>query len=79
MTYLSVPDIVGAKQWYCYVVDLASEQIDYQNVPNFTRTIDVVVSQPTQEAIGQLVTACGWLKSCEIVSDHELCFDEAPF
>lgn len=79
MTHLTAPDAIGAKQWYRYYVDLASEQRDFEGVPEFTRTIDVVVTQPTPEAIAQVVAACNWLKGYEVVSYNEPNFDEAPF
>ncbi|PSB45513.1 hypothetical protein C7B80_16800 [Cyanosarcina cf. burmensis CCALA 770] len=79
MTYLTAPDAIGAKQSYRYYVDLASEQRDFEGVPEFTRTIDVVVTQPTHDAIASLVAACSWLKGYEVVSYNEPNFDEAPF
>jgi hypothetical protein len=79
MTYLTAPDAIGAKQWYRYYVDLASEERDCEGVPEFTRTIDVVVTQPTIEAIASIVAACSWLKGYEIVSYNEPSFLEVPF
>lgn len=49
MAYLTVPDAVGAKQSYRYVVELASEQRENEGVPEFTRTIDLVVIMPTPD------------------------------
>lgn len=68
MTYLTAPDAAGAKQWYRYYVEIASKQLNFEGVPEFTRTIDVVVAQPTQEAITQLINACGWLEGYGLVS-----------
>jgi len=79
MTYLTAPGAIGAKQCYRYYVDLVSNQRDCEGVPEFTRTIDVVVTQPTREAIASLVAACSWLKGYEVVSYNEPSFDEAPF
>jgi len=79
MAYLTAPDAIGAKQCYRYYVDLISVQRDYQGVPEFTRTIDVVVTQPTQDAIVSLVAACSWLKGYEVISYREPSFLEAPF
>lgn len=79
MAYLTAPDAIGAKQWYRYYVELASLQRDCEGVPEFTRTIDVVVTQPTIEAIVSVVAACSWLKDYSVVSYHEPSFDEAPF
>ena len=79
MTYLTAPDAIGAKQSYRYYVELASEQHDFEGVLKFTRTIDVVVTQPTTEAIASCVAACSWLKGYSIVSYNEPSFDLAPF
>lgn len=79
MTYLTAADAIGAKQCYRYYVELASSQRDCEGVPEFTRTIDVVVTQPTPEAISQLIAACSWLKDYSIVSYNEPSFNEAPF
>ncbi|MDZ4876784.1 MAG: hypothetical protein CLLPBCKN_006601 [Chroococcidiopsis cubana SAG 39.79] len=79
MAYLTAPDAISAKQSYRYYVDLVSVQRDYQGVPEFTRTIDVVVTQPSKEAIVSLVAACSWLKGYEVISYNELSFQEAPF
>ncbi|MDV2997024.1 MAG: hypothetical protein N4J56_006729 [Chroococcidiopsis sp. SAG 2025] len=79
MTYLTAPDAIGAKQWYRYYVELASEERDCEGVPEFTRTIDVVVTQPSKDAIAQLVSACSWLKGYSVVSYNKPSFEEAPF
>lgn len=44
MAYFTAPDAVGAKQLCCYVVKLASKQRDFEGVPEFTRTIDLVMT-----------------------------------
>lgn len=49
MAYLTAPDAVGAKQSCRYVVELASEQRENEGVPEFTRTIDLVVIMPTPD------------------------------
>lgn len=79
MTYLTAPEAIGAKQSYRYYVELASEQRDWEGVPELTRTIDVVVQEPTGNAIAQLIKACGWLKGYELVSYWEPDFDRTPF
>ena len=53
MAYLTAPDAVSAKQSCCYVVELASEQRENEGVPEFTRTIDLVVTQLIPDAIAQ--------------------------
>lgn len=79
MTYLTAPDAVEAKHWYRYYVGLASEQLNYQGVPEFTRTIDLLVTQLTLEAIEQLLAACSWLKGYEVASYNEPSLNEVLF
>ncbi|MDV2997874.1 MAG: hypothetical protein N4J56_007579 [Chroococcidiopsis sp. SAG 2025] len=79
MAYLTAADAIGANQCYRYYVDLASEERDYQGVPEYTRTIDVVVTQPSKEAIAQLIAACSWLKGYSVVSYNKPSSEEAPF
>jgi hypothetical protein len=65
-----------------YLVELVSRKYELQEdraVPVSTRTIDVVVTQPTIEAIASLIAACSWLKGYSIVSYHEPSFESAPF
>ncbi|OWY63875.1 hypothetical protein B7486_50500 [cyanobacterium TDX16] len=65
-----------------YLVELVSKQVELQEeraVPASTRTIDLVVTEPSKEAIASRVAACSWLKGYEIVSYKEPSFLEAPF
>ena len=71
MTYLTAPDAISAKQSYRYYVEVACLKRDFEGVPEFTRTIDVVVTQPTPDALRQLINACGWLNGYELVSYWE--------
>ena len=54
MAYLTAPEAVGAKQSYRYYVGIACQKRDWEGVPELTRTIDVVVPQPTPDAITTL-------------------------
>lgn len=81
---------------YRYFVELVSNKTQLQEdrpIPIHTQVIDVVVTQPTEEAIAQLIATCNWLKDYSIVScnaanaapcdgasaTNEASFDEAPF
>lgn len=67
---------------YRYLVELASKQVQFQEdraVPLDTQVIDVVVTQPTYDAIAQLIATCSWLKGYSIVSYNKPSFLEAPF
>lgn len=79
MAYLAALDALQAKQSYRYIVELTSKRLDYQGVPEFTRTIDLLVTQPTLEAIKQLVATCSWLKGYEVVSYNEPSLNEVLF
>jgi len=79
MTLLTSPEARTAKtRTYRFYVELASTNCDYEGVPEWTRTIDVVVSEPTLEAITQLIAACEWLQGYELVSFWQP-EDSAPF
>jgi hypothetical protein len=50
------------------MMQLASKEVDYEGVPERTQLIDVVVMEPTPEAIALLLEAAGYLKEWEIAS-----------
>lgn len=54
MTNLTAPDAINAKQSDRYYVEIACQKRDWEGVPELTRTIDVLVPQPTPEAITTL-------------------------
>lgn len=65
-----------------YLVKLVSLQVQLQEdraVPVNTQVIDVVVVEPTQNAVEQLLAATGWLESWQIVSYFKPDALEAPF
>lgn len=69
MPYLTVCKARATKQrTYRYFVELASSKLDCQGVPETSRIVDVVVLEPTKEAIQQLITAAGWLQDYKIIS-----------
>jgi len=69
MTLLSASETKTVKlPTYRYLVQLASYQLDHLGVPEHVQLLDVVVLEPTLEAIISLVTATGWLDSFTMVS-----------
>jgi len=80
---LTAPEVFSKKLvGYRFWVELAAKKHELQDnraVPISTQTIDIVVTQPTEDAIASLVAACSWLKGYEVVSYNEPSFDEAPF
>jgi len=65
-----------------FFVELVSRKCELQDnraVPVSTQTLDVVVVEPTFQAIEQLLAATGWLKSWQIVSYSKVELYEAPF
>lgn len=53
---------------YRYMVELASDELDYEGVPERFITVDVVVTEPTPEAIALLLKSASWLEGYTIVS-----------
>lgn len=74
MIYLTDPQVLTAEQCisthctYRYMVQLASKEVDYEGVPERTQLIDLVVKEPTPEAIALLLEASGYLKDWQIAS-----------
>lgn len=69
MPYLTAPEAKTTKQrTYRYYVELASIQLDYWGIPESTTMLDVVVLEPTEQAITTLVAAAGWLSNYKMVA-----------
>ncbi len=79
MTYLTSDTAYSSPNQYRYFVELASTKTDYEGIPEFWRVIDLVVAEPTKEAVENAITECEWLKGFELVSYFEPDFDAAPF
>jgi hypothetical protein len=79
MTYLSSADAHTSRNQYRYFVELASTKVDYEGIPEFWRVIDLIVAEPTKEAVKSAIAECEWLKGFELVSYWEPEFDAAPF
>lgn len=69
MPYLTAPQALELKQrTYRYFVELASNSLDYEGVPERFRVIDVVITENTDAAIRNLIASAGWLDDYTIVS-----------
>jgi len=69
MTYLTAPEAHSTNQrTYRYFVELASDELDFEGVPERFKIVDVVVTEPTEAAIKTLVAATHWLKGYTMVS-----------
>lgn len=68
MPYLTAPAVQKTERTYRYFVELASDELDYEGVPESYQIVDVVVGQPTEEEIQALIAATGWLKGYTMVS-----------
>jgi len=83
LAVLTAPEVFAQKLvGYRYYVELVSNKSELQDsraVPTHTQVVDVVVMQPTRDAIAQLISTCDWLKDYSIVSYNEPSFDRAPF
>lgn len=79
MTYLTAPQTQTTKQrTYRYFVEIASDKLDYEGVPESFQIVDVVVLTPTRDAIKTLIAAAGWLNAFTIVS-HWIPTDSTEF
>ena len=52
-----------------FMVELASNELDFEGVPEYFKTLDVCVTEPTIEAITVFLKAAGYLDNWGIV-DH---------
>ena len=79
MTYLTASEAKTTKQQtYRYLVELASNQLDYDGVPESHQIVDVVVLENKLEAIKAVIAAANWLSDYTIVA-HWLPSDCAEF
>lgn len=80
MRYLTDPHIYGSETpGYRFFVELASNKLDHEGVPEYFQVIDVVVTEASYEAIKSLVATTGWLVDWGIVSYWTPATDDAPF
>lgn len=68
MPYLTAPTAQKTKLTYRYFAELASNELDYEGLATHYQVIDVVVLEPTEEAVKTLIAAAGWLKGYTLVS-----------
>lgn len=68
MPYLTAPVVQKTERTYRYFVELASDKLDFEGVPESFQIIDVVVLEPTEAAISTLIAATGWLQGYTMVS-----------
>lgn len=68
MKYLTASNAVGAKHSYRYYVELASDELDHEGVPESYRIVDVVVLENTLDAIKAVITAADWLSGYTIAA-----------
>ena len=71
MTYITSTDAYTSINQYRYFIQLASIKTDYEGGPEFWRVIDLVVAQPTEEAIKSAIAECEFLEGFELVSYWE--------
>jgi hypothetical protein len=68
MPYLTAPSAQKTERTYRYFVELASDKLDHERVPEKFQIVDVVVLEPTEQAIKTLIAAAGWLQGYTMVS-----------
>ena len=78
MPYLTAPSAQKTERTYRFFVELASDKLDYEGVPESFQMIDVVVLENTEQAIKTLIASAGWLAGYSIVA-HWVPEDNCPF
>lgn len=81
---LTAPSAISTKApTYRYLVELASKETELDRdgfeVPSRYKTIDVVVTENSREAIAQLIAAAGWLQGWELAFFWVGEPEDAPF
>lgn len=67
MPYLTASAAQETKLTYRYFAELASLELDYEGLSTHYQVIDLVVLEPTEEAVTTLIAAAGWLKGYTLV------------
>lgn len=66
---LKLPEVLNAqRRTYRYFVELIGNQLDYEGVTESSQLVEVVVFEPTKEAIASVIAAAGWLSAYSVVS-----------
>lgn len=82
MPYLTAPAAQETKLTYRYFAELASLELDYEGLSMHYQVIDLVVLEPTEEAVKTLIAAAGWLQGYTLVkfwSPQPDSDEDAPF
>ncbi len=67
MTYLTETGAQTARISYRYFCELASLEVDFEGLSLHYQVIDVVVLEPTEQAIKNLIASAGWLRGYILV------------
>ncbi len=67
-TLLKAPDITQATPAHRFMVEVASNELDYEGIPLDIRTVDLLLSVPTREAISVAIAEAQWLKGYSLMS-----------
>lgn len=78
MPYLTAPSAQKTERTYRFFVELASDKLDYEGVPESFQIVDVVVLENSEQAIKTLIASAGWLKGYTMIS-HWIPEDNCPF
>ena len=72
MPYLTAPSAQKTERTFRYFCELASNELELDRdgipVPVDYKTVDLVVTEPTEQAIKTLIAAADWLKGYTMVS-----------
>jgi len=65
---LTSPDITQATPAHRFMVEVASNELDHEGIPLDIRTVDLLLSAPTREAISVAIAEAQWLKGYSLMS-----------
>ena len=78
MTYLTSPEVKNATSAYRFIVELYSKQVDEDEIPVDYEFLDIVVTDPTEATIRQLLQVSGYLELWQLV-DYWMPEPYSPF
>ena len=64
---LTAPEIIQATSTHRYMIEVISNELDHEGVSLDVRTVNLLVSAPTREAIALAIADVQWLKGYSLV------------
>jgi hypothetical protein len=67
VAYVTDPQAQPTEPTYRFYAELASNELDYEGIPERVCIVDVVVTLPCEAAVRQLLDQKGWLNEWGII------------